>query len=178
MSHTLVIGGGIVGMLTARELAEAGERVTLIEMGETGRESTWAGGGIVSPLYPWRYPEPVTALAAWSQAAYPALCADLYTQTGIDPELTRSGLLILDTDECDQAIAWAERHGVELGDPGRGCSARDRTRAGTRALGGPVAPSNRPGPQPAARQGGPASARRPRGPARARRGPGAANRWA
>ena len=74
MSDTLVIGGGIVGMLTARELAQAGERVTLIEMGETGRESTWAGGGIVSPLYPWRYPEPVTALAAWSQAAYPDLC--------------------------------------------------------------------------------------------------------
>ena len=114
MSHTLIIGGGIVGMLTARELAQAGERVTLIEMGETGRESTWAGGGIVSPLYPWRYPEPVTALATWSQAAYPALCADLYTQTGIDPELTRSGLLILDTDEHDQAIAWAERHGIEI----------------------------------------------------------------
>ncbi len=114
LSHTLVIGGGIVGMLTARELALGGERVTLVEMGETGRESSWAGGGIVSPLYPWRYPDSVTALATWSQAVYPALCADLHRETGIDPEISASGLLILDTRERDQALAWGQRHGAEI----------------------------------------------------------------
>ena len=48
----LVVGGGLIGMLTARELALAGVAVGLVERGETGRESTWAGGGILSPLYP------------------------------------------------------------------------------------------------------------------------------
>lgn len=111
MSDVLVIGGGIIGLLTARELADAGARVTLIEMGETGRESSWAGGGIVSPLYPWRYPDAVTALATWSQAAYPALAERLTDESGIDPELTVSGLLVLDLEEQARAFAWAERHG-------------------------------------------------------------------
>ncbi|OQX39918.1 MAG: hypothetical protein B0D88_09060, partial [Candidatus Sedimenticola endophacoides] len=49
---TIIIGGGVIGMLTARELALAGQRVTLFDRQGTGRESSWAGGGIVSPLYP------------------------------------------------------------------------------------------------------------------------------
>lgn len=114
MSDILIVGGGIVGMLVARELAQAGARVVLIEQGETGRESSWAGGGILSPLYPWRYPPAVTALAAWSQAVYPALCADLLAETGIDPELTPGGLLILDTEERDPALAWARSGAVAM----------------------------------------------------------------
>jgi glycine oxidase len=114
MSDTLVIGGGIIGLLTARELAAAGANVTLVEMGETGRESSWAGGGIISPLYPWRYTEPVTALARWSQRVYPELCADLLDETGIDPELVRSGLLILDDEEQAEALAWAARQDAAM----------------------------------------------------------------
>ena len=105
MSDILVVGGGIIGLLTARQLVQAGAQVTLVEMGETGRESSWAGGGILSPLYPWRYGEAVTALATASQHDYPGLCAELHAQTGIDPELTHSGMLILDTEERDAALA-------------------------------------------------------------------------
>jgi glycine oxidase len=114
MSDTLVIGGGIIGLLTARELVQAGAKVTLVEMGETGRESSWAGGGICSPLYPWRYPDAVTALECWSQQVYPGLCGELVEETRIDPEFTAHGLLILDMEERDQALAWAQRHGSEV----------------------------------------------------------------
>ncbi|MGE5153000.1 MAG: glycine oxidase ThiO [Bdellovibrio bacteriovorus] len=114
MSDILVIGGGIIGLLTARELVQAGANVTLVEMGDTGRESSWAGGGIISPLYPWRYSDAVTALAGWSQRSYPALCTQLHDETGIDPELVPSGLLILDTDELEQARGWADRHQIEI----------------------------------------------------------------
>jgi glycine oxidase len=114
MSDILVIGGGIIGLLTARQLVDAGAQVTLVEMGETGREASWAGGGILSPLYPWRYAESVTALVAWSQQDYPKLCLQLHDETGIDPELTHNGMLILDTEERDLASRWAEAHGVHL----------------------------------------------------------------
>jgi len=105
----LVVGGGLIGMLTARELALAGMAVGLVERGETGRESSWAGGGILSPLYPWRYPDAVTALASWSQAGYARLADDLKAESGIDPEFQQNGLLILDTDEAAQAQQWADK---------------------------------------------------------------------
>ncbi|MCB1648717.1 MAG: glycine oxidase ThiO [Pseudomonadales bacterium] len=114
MSDFLVIGGGVLGLLTARELAAEGATVTLLEKGECGREASWAGGGIVSPLYPWRYSEPVTALAQEAQRAYPALAESLLNETGIDPEWEQSGLLMLDADDAAEALVWAQRVGGRM----------------------------------------------------------------
>ncbi|MCP5301292.1 MAG: glycine oxidase ThiO [Chromatiaceae bacterium] len=114
MNRILVIGGGAVGMLTALELREAGHSVVLFERGATGRESSWAGGGIVSPLFPWRYLDSVTRLASWSQAHYPAFCERIARPTGVDPEYTASGLILIAPDEHDQATRWAEQHGRVL----------------------------------------------------------------
>lgn len=110
LSDFLVVGGGVIGMMTARKLSTAGARVTLLERGETGRESSWAGGGILSPLFPWRYLDSITALASWSQAHYPELCEQLAHDTGIDPEFTRNGMLMVADDEIDTALDWARRH--------------------------------------------------------------------
>ncbi|HLA75232.1 MAG TPA: glycine oxidase ThiO [Gammaproteobacteria bacterium] len=107
MTDCLIIGGGLLGMLSARELARAGAKVTLLERGEVGREASWAGGGILSPLHPWQAPDSVTALAQWSQQYYPQLAQDLLDKTGIDPEFTQSGLLILADHEDVGAEAWA-----------------------------------------------------------------------
>lgn len=110
----LVVGGGLLGMLSAYELAQAGMRVTLLERGRTGQESSWAGGGILSPLYPWRYPDAVNELACWGQARYQALAESLLEQSGIDPEWRQSGLLMLGDAEQAEATAWAGRYGVAL----------------------------------------------------------------
>lgn len=111
MTHRiLVVGGGIIGMLTARELHTAGQEVILIDRQQPARESTWAGGGIVSPLFPWRYLDAITALASWSQTAYPELCDTLFAATGIDPEFTRNGMLMVANGEIDMATEWAARH--------------------------------------------------------------------
>jgi glycine oxidase len=53
MKRIFVVGGGAIGMLTALESREAGHDVVLFERGETGRKSAWAGGGIISLLFPW-----------------------------------------------------------------------------------------------------------------------------
>jgi glycine oxidase len=109
MTDCLIIGGGIIGMLTARELCLGGARVTLVEKGETARESSWAGGGILSPLYPWRYPDTVTRLARYSQEHYRALAEQLLEDTGIDPEYVPSGMLMFDETELDRGLEWARR---------------------------------------------------------------------
>ena len=106
-----IVGAGVVGMSVALELAEAGHRVRVFDRGPAGQEASWAGGGILWPLYAWRHPEPVRSLARWSADLYPALCASISRHTSIDPELFDSGLLVLDEDEQSNALAWAARHG-------------------------------------------------------------------
>ena len=112
--QVIVVGGGVIGLLSAYRLAEAGKAVSLLESGAVGSEASWAGGGIVSPLYPWRYSPAVTALAHWSQDFYPQLGEHLLAQTGIDPEVYQTGLYWLDLHDEADALAWAEQHGRPL----------------------------------------------------------------
>lgn len=110
VADVAVIGAGVIGLMTARELLLSGARVSIFDAGDAGQESSWAGGGIVSPLYPWRYADAVTALANWAQAIYPSLCAELQDHTGIDSEWQPSGLLLLSLPDMTAAAEWARRH--------------------------------------------------------------------
>ncbi|MAO41556.1 MAG: glycine oxidase ThiO [Pseudohongiella sp.] len=114
MSDFLICGGGISGLLVARELVLAGATVHLVERGRIGAEASWAGGGIVSPLYPWRYEDAVSALANQAQDAYPSLASNLFAETGIDPELNECGLLMLDAEDHADALDWATRFARQM----------------------------------------------------------------
>lgn len=112
MSDCLIIGGGVIGMMSARTLAISGAKVTLIEQNECGKESSWAGGGIISPLYPWLYSDLVNKLSIKSQAVYADLCAELFENTGIDTEYVRSGLLMMDEYDTADATSWMGKHKI------------------------------------------------------------------
>ena len=92
MIKAAVVGAGALGLLSAYQLALAGCQVCVLERCRVARESSWAGGGIVSPLYPWRYSAAVTALAHWSQDFYPGFARQLLEDTGVDPEVHVTGL--------------------------------------------------------------------------------------
>jgi glycine oxidase len=109
-----VIGGGLIGMLTACFLHEEGADVTLLERKRLGSESSWAGGGILSPLYPWRYPKAVTRLAEESQRLYPQYARALQEETGIDPEYICSGLLVLDMEDRAEAQHWGIENNTSM----------------------------------------------------------------
>jgi glycine oxidase len=114
MTDCIVIGAGLIGMLTAQELVNAGLQVTVLDRQQPGRESSWAGGGILSPLYPWKYSDAVSELASWSQQRYADLCRQLIDRSGVDPQWTQTGLLIADVEEPDLLDRWQSRFSVEL----------------------------------------------------------------
>lgn len=113
ISDITIIGGGIAALLTARELAIDGARVTVLEKNTIGKESSWAGGGILLPIYPWRQPNPISDLVCQSLRLYPRLASDLKASTGIDPEWNPCGLFITRNPDIDQAIDWCERFAID-----------------------------------------------------------------
>ncbi len=114
MSDFLVVGGGITGLMLARALAEQGADVCLLERQEPGRAASWASGGILTPLYPWRLPIEVLQLAAIAQADYPGLVDSLRDETGIDPQLDPSGLLYLRSADEAEALDWSRQTASDL----------------------------------------------------------------
>ena len=114
----LVVGGGIVGCLTALALNDRGCQVTLVERNvvaaQTSGESSWAGAGILFPLLPWMYKEAVNQLAMAGAALYPQLCERLLTKTGIDPQYLASGMQLLPTFDENIAMRWCKTNTISI----------------------------------------------------------------
>jgi glycine oxidase len=112
-----IIGGGVIGLLTAREFINAGATVTVIEKNRLGQESSWAGGGILLPLYPWRQADAITRLTLQSHSLYPALTTQLLNDTGLDPEWTPCGLLITKNPDITEALNWCNANHIAFQTP-------------------------------------------------------------
>lgn len=110
----LIIGGGAIGLTSAIALRQAGYRVTLVERGTVGKEASWAGGGILSPLCSWDYQEPVTRLAHRGMEMFAAAAGVLQSATGVDTEYRRCGMLLLPPYRDEVATQWCEQHRFPL----------------------------------------------------------------
>lgn len=105
--RAIIVGAGIIGLLTAVELLSRGYQVDILDQQQPGRGASWAGGGILTPLYPWKYDPAVTALARYGQAGYRLLNQRIFPYTSIDFEIESCGLLILDPDQQAAALDYA-----------------------------------------------------------------------
>jgi glycine oxidase len=111
-ADTTIIGSGIIGLLIAKELNQAGVSVAIVEKNSAPQEASWAGGGILLPLYPWRQAAAITQLVIPSLKKYPLLNDELHSATGIDPEWTDCGLLISKNPDIELATTWCENNQI------------------------------------------------------------------
>lgn len=108
--HIAIVGAGISGLLTALELVEQGCSVSIFDQQHAGKAASWAGGGILSPMYPWRYPPEVNELAKHAKTLYSEWNEKLKPITGVDFEIHETGLLIFDHDDFEIGLNYKNQH--------------------------------------------------------------------
>lgn len=111
MNSCLILGGGINGLLSALLLRRAGLEVCVLERGDTGRESSWAGAGVLSLLPPWNYGPEVNALARRGRALWPEWAERLKSTSGVDCEYLACGMAVLAVEHRGVALAWCAEYG-------------------------------------------------------------------
>jgi glycine oxidase len=108
-----IIGGGIIGLSIARELAGRGHRVRVLARERRRDTASWAAAGIFPPAP--ESGEPNAALTAFSDRLHREWARELRDETGIDTGLVACGGLYLAADEArlealrPDAAAWSGR---------------------------------------------------------------------
>jgi glycine oxidase len=108
MSDCLVIGGGVIGLAIAYELAGDGRSVRLIDAGQPGHEASWAGAGILPPASAVS-PDPLEQLTALSNRLHREWSETLRETTAIDNGYRRSGAFYVARD-AEEAANIAALH--------------------------------------------------------------------
>lgn len=118
--ETLIIGGGVIGLSLARELHKKGfKKITVLERGEIGKESSHAAAGMVSPQAETEKADEFFQFCAESLRLYPTFAEELLEETGVSIELDRSGTLYLAFTETDvrlirERFAWQKKAGLQV----------------------------------------------------------------
>jgi glycine oxidase len=118
MAEVIVVGGGVIGLSIAWELARHGVAVGLLEQGTVGREASWAGAGMLPPGNSAEAKSPEAKLRAASHGLWPDWSARLREETGIENGYLRCGGLTVSLaqrdPDFDAALAGWIAEGVAI----------------------------------------------------------------
>jgi glycine oxidase len=113
----LVLGGGIIGLACARELALRGLRVEVVERLPHGAEASLAAAGMLSPIGEASAPGPFLDACRASRDLWGPWVAALEAETGLSVDYDTSGCLLVALGEEDEAeLERAIRTARELGE--------------------------------------------------------------
>lgn len=117
-TDVLIIGGGVIGLSIARELA-LDHSVSLIERGRCGQEASSAAAGMLGAQAEAYGDDAFFRLCVDSREMFPELAESLLEETGIDVGLDLAGTLLLSFSEADIAarserFAWQKAAGFEI----------------------------------------------------------------
>jgi glycine oxidase len=87
----VIVGGGVIGLAIAYAAAREGLSPVVLDRSELGRESSWAGAGLIPPESHNIIGNPSAALRSFSARFYPAWSEALREETGIDVGYRRTG---------------------------------------------------------------------------------------
>jgi glycine oxidase len=102
--HTIIVGGGAIGLAIAWRAAVSGTRVTVVDP-DPGKGASWAAAGMLAPVAEAHYGE--DALLELSIAAagrWPAFADELSDTAGRDAGYLPCGTVVVARDNDDQAV--------------------------------------------------------------------------
>lgn len=118
-TDVVVVGGGVIGLAVAYNLARERVRVTLVERGAVGREASWAAAGYLSFQGSSNRPGPRLELTRTSARMYEGWVQELSELAPADTGFWRCGLLELSLSEAEvkdahELAAWQREAGYSV----------------------------------------------------------------
>lgn len=115
MADVLIVGGGIIGLACARELALAGHRVEVLERLSAGAEASLAAAGLLSPMAE-AVPGPLLDACRASRDLWLSWVPQLTDETGLTIEHDSSGAILVALDDREEV--WLDRVAASARDCG------------------------------------------------------------
>jgi glycine oxidase len=110
-----VAGGGIIGGSIAWRLARAGVRVTVVDAGLLGGETSSAGAGMLSPGGEFDRPSVWFDLGIESMRMYPGFVEELQAETGLAIDFRICGCKqFVDAEQARRRAEFQARAGVQV----------------------------------------------------------------
>lgn len=91
IGHTIIVGGGVIGLSLAWELTRRRIRVTVLERDRIGIATSWAAAGILPPARFDSATDPIDKLRGLSHQIFPSWVKELQQRTSIDSGFRRCG---------------------------------------------------------------------------------------
>ena len=115
----IVVGGGIVGLAAARELAARGARAVVVERGRVGEEASSAAAGMLAPQVHATARTPLLDLSLRARDRHLLLAEELLAETGLSVELSVLGSIDIALTEADEAaldarVSWQQGQGLPV----------------------------------------------------------------